>query len=118
MNLILRSNNITIQEGRKPEHHMKRETLLETGTINNVENFKYYIHYDSVSSYSNEPENCIIFIHINQLVEEQNKTLIYHSMAVTNYNRRYVVLDEGINIFLDLKRKGKLPCYDIKIKNI
>ena len=115
MNLILPSNSITIQEGRKPEHNMKRECLLEKGYINGNENFNYYIHYENKSSYSNELENCIIFIHINQLVEENGKTLIYHSMAVTNYNTRYSVLDEGINIFLDLKRKGKLPCYDIKI---
>ena len=94
---------------------MKRECLLEKGYINGNENFNYYIRYENKSSYSNELENCIIFIYINQLVEENGKTLIYHSMAVTNYNTRYSVLDEGINIFLDLKRKGKLPCYDVKI---
>lgn len=115
MNLILRSNSITIKEGVKPEINMKRECLLEKGFINGDEKFIYYIHFESKSSYSNELDKSIVFIHINQIVEDKNKSLIYHSMAVTNYDNRYAVLDDGINIFLDLKKKGKLSTYEIKI---
>ena len=115
MKLILRSNSIVIKEGRKPELDMKRDSLLEKGYINGDENFNYYIHFESKSSYSNHTEKSIVFIHINQIVEEKDKTLIYNTMAVTNYDNRYSILDEGINIFIELKNKGKLQANEFKI---
>lgn len=108
MQLILPSNSIEIKESHNPSLDMKREKLLEIGTINNNENFTYYIYFDRLSSYSKNPNDCIIFIHINQIVEEKGKTIIYHSMAITDYNRRYGTLDTSINLFLSLKKKNKL----------